>query len=193
MHNPKMGNGELNLFSDASIQGSYVRHGAAITRSRRGPAMGAWIGWHDCDPTSRPTVAGQAYLGVQGTQRAEYLAAIYSLHSVLAYSRIRQPPATVVLHVDNKTVANVLVGVWEARALSPHNDLAQEVARALADIGATPQVVLVSERHAHHRAAHRMSKSAWNQLFYETSWRPAVRPPDEWHDGSQSSTRSDYS
>lgn len=46
--------------------------------------MGAWIGWLDCDPSERPTVAGQAYLGHRGTQTAEYLAAIHALTAALA-------------------------------------------------------------------------------------------------------------
>lgn len=79
--------------------------------------MGAWIGWHDCDPSSRPTVAGQAFLGKRGTQQAEYLAAVHGLQAVLAYADLEIVPEQLILHVDNKWLANVLEGFWVADKL----------------------------------------------------------------------------
>ena len=74
-----MARGVFKLFTDASIQGSWRGRLTGDhwqwSRTRVGPAMGAWIGWHDCDPSSQATVAGQAFLGKRGTQQAESLAA----------------------------------------------------------------------------------------------------------------------
>jgi hypothetical protein len=47
-------------------------------------------------------VAGQAFLGEQGTQRAEYLAAIYGLAAALTYARLSTVPDRLVLLVDNR-------------------------------------------------------------------------------------------
>lgn len=141
--------------------------------------MGAWIGWHDCDPASRPTVAGQTYLGVRGTQQAECLACVGGLHAVLAYARIeRTPPEQLVLHVDNEWLANVLKGEWHASDLRAYHQHAEEVISALRELGIEFMVEHVTERHPQHKIAHSMSKSAWNQVLHQTTWRPAAKPPD---------------
>ena len=138
--------------------------------------MGAWIGWHDCDPSSRPTVAGQAFLGKRGTQQAEYLAAIHGLQAVLASADLEIVPEQLILHVDNKWLANVLEGFWVADKLRSYDRHAKQIVSALEALGVEFFVDRVSEGHAQHKAAHRMSKAAWNQVFDELTWRPAPRP-----------------
>jgi ribonuclease HI len=152
--------------------------------------MAAWIGWHDCDPSTRPSLAGQAYVGNQGTQRAEYLAVVHGLQAVLVYARLRSKPAHVILHVDNKTVAHTLKGVWTARGLKPYDDMARELITSLEARGIEVCIDHVAEKHPHHKAAHRMSKNAWHQLFQD-SWRPVAKPPVSWSSRAVTSTRRD--
>jgi hypothetical protein len=54
-------------------------------------------------------VAGQAFLGKQGIQRAEYLAAIYGLHAVLRYSRLHTVKRHRKMRVDRHRKMSV---VW---------------------------------------------------------------------------------
>jgi ribonuclease HI len=172
--------GEFALFSDASVRGAYLSRSSRgkPQRRRNGPAMAAWIGWWGCSPTSRPTVAGQTYLGYQGTNRAEYLAAIHALHAVLAYVRFfRQRPTTVELRLDNECVVKTLRGVWKGRELARHLAMADEVRAALSDLCITVNVAEVSKTNRHHKAAHRLSTSAWDQVLYKTEWRPENEPP----------------
>lgn len=175
-----MARGVFKLFTDASIQGPWRGRLTGDhwqwSRTRVGPAMGAWIGWHDCDPSSRPTVAGQAFLGKRGTQQAEYLAAIHGLQAVLAYADLEIVPEQLILHVDNKWLANVLEGFWVADKLRSYDRHAKQIVSALEALGVEFFVDRVSEGHAQHKAAHRMSKAAWNQVFDELTWRPAPRP-----------------
>jgi hypothetical protein len=149
--------------------------------------MGAWIGWHDGDPSSRPTVAGQAFLGKRGTQQAEYLAAIHGLHAVFAYAKVETVPEQLILHVDNKWTANVLQGFWVADKLRAYDRLAGQIVSALQGLGVEFFVERVSEGHTQHKAAHRMSNTAWNQVFDQKTWQPAPRPAAPWN--PPSSTR----
>ena len=168
--------GVLKLYTDASIMGDFIsfdRHGNRV-RSRVGPAMGAWIGWHDCEASARPTIAGQAFLGEQGTQRAEYLAAIHALAAVLAYARLNKAPSELLLHLDNTTVVKTLVSEWGANVLARHRDVANRLGTEMLELGIAPRVRQVSEGHPEHKQAHRMSKNAWNQVFSDASWRPAT-------------------
>jgi len=169
--------GVLDLFTDASVKGGFVLRRTGVSRDHIGPAMGAWIGWHDKDPSTRPSVAGQAFLGRQGTQRAEYLAAIHGLQAVLAYARVGPKPDRLILHVDNGTVVKTLHGEWTAWQLRPYYEAAVDLIGGLAALGIGFQVESVSEKHPQHRLAHRMSRSAWNHVFFETTWRPPSKPP----------------
>jgi ribonuclease HI len=193
---PATSRGQFIVYSDASIKGDWIRRFSssgkrAPQRKREGPAMGAWIGWCDCEPSARPTVAGQAYLGVQGTQRAEYLAAIHALGAVLTHVRLnRLQPLELVLCVDNVTVVKTLLTEWATSALRPHWELADRIGRELAAEGISVFINEVSEKHAQHKAAHRMSRSAWDQLFFREEWRPATHPPAEWSQTTPSSTTS---
>lgn len=103
--------------------------------------------------------------------------AIHGLQAVLVYAELETAPDQVILHVDNAPVAKVLSGTWVADKLRPYDQMATEVISELEALGIEFFVDHVPERHVHHRAAHRLSKNAWNQLFYEMRWRPPPRPP----------------
>jgi len=183
--------GEFAVYSDACVMGAWImefRGGESLTwRKREGPAMGAWIGWLGCEPATRPTIAGQPYLGHQGTQTAEYLSVIHALNAVLAFVRLSgRTPEQVVLHVDNETLEKTLWRDWGTKVLTPHRQLAEKIGHELRDLGVGLAVKLVSVRNVHHKAAHRMSKWAWNQLFYKEQWRPARLPPAEWREREES-------
>lgn len=111
--------GQLDVYTDASVMGqSYrlVSTGTSVraVKSRVGPAMGAWIGWHDCNPATRPTIVGQAYLGRRlGTQGAEFLALIHGLHAALAYAKTTAESLDrLVLSVDNHPVERIMNQAW---------------------------------------------------------------------------------
>lgn len=174
---------EFALYSDASVRGDWqlkFRDGAPekATRKREGPAMGSWIGWQGCQHTEMPTVVGQAFLGHQGTQTAEYLAAIHALNAVVAHLRLGgAKPAKVVLRVDNETVAKTLLQQWKTDALTRHKQYAFEIGREIRAAGIDLSVEKVSETNKLHKAAHRLSHAAWDQLLYRKEWRPAADPP----------------
>src|SRR4051812_7336952 len=114
--NACMHQGTLELYTDASVQGErwqrVMRSGKWQTRrSRIGPSMVGWIGWHDCEPATRPNVAGQAYVGRRGTQGAEYQALISGLHATLAYvCTTGTKPERVVVGIDNAHVWGQMIG-----------------------------------------------------------------------------------
>lgn len=170
--------GVMKLYTDASVRGDILSAGTqtslkGVRRSRWGHAMIAWIGWHDCAPESAPTIAGQAYAGRQATQRAEMKAAIHGLHAALVHARCgAETPDSLVLHVDNRTVASVLAGHWEANELRKYLEVAKGIIAELEESGIAVRVVEISERDSAHRKAHQMSKNAWNQVLIEMHWRP---------------------
>lgn len=172
----------LDLFTDASVEGeSWVRerdgNSVAVRRSRFGPAMAAWIGWHDRDRSGRPTVAGMAYVREQGTQSAEYQAAIHGLRAALSYVDVTLlPPARLVLHVDNRTVAKQLNGEMRVERMKRYHQTAKKIIKQLEQHGVVVVVEKVTESHSNHKKAHRMSRQAWNQVFIDKSWAPR-KPP----------------
>jgi len=191
--------GEFAVYSDASVRGDWrlqLTPGKkpVQARKREGPAMGGWIGWLGCEYTDRPTIAGQAFLGSQGTQTAEYLAAIHALNAVLTHLRLcNVKPQAVVLRVDNETVAKTLVEEWRTEVLTRHKRHALKIVEEIRSAGIDLRVEKVSETNKHHKAAHRLSHSAWDQLFFKKAWRPAEHPPADWSESkaASSSSRSD--
>jgi ribonuclease HI len=172
--------GRFDLYTDASVEGRWlVAKGSSVAhgRSRNGPAMGAWIGWHDCEHTDRPTVAGQAYLGLRGTQSAEYMAAAHGLNAVLTYAQVAaDAPADVVLHVDNQTVFKQLNREWAVSLMANYVRTVRAPIASLEAMGVVVAVVQVSEKDPVHKHAHRLSRTAWNQVFADQSWRPRGKP-----------------
>lgn len=169
--------GTLDLYTDASVRGSFLvdpRHPSVSNqRSRRGPAMAAWIGWHDADPSTRPTVVGQAYVGEQGTQSAEYQAALHGLMAVYAYAASQvDPPGLVRLCTDNKTVAHQLRGEWAVGTMKRYYDAIQAITGALEVLSVQVAVEKVTEKDPYHKRAHTLSRLAWDQVLIDQTWRP---------------------
>jgi ribonuclease HI len=175
----------LYIYTDASIKGRFwprfQRYKLTIEPTRNGPSMGAWIGWHDCEVTERPDVAGMAYLGEHGTQSAEYMALIHGLHAVIAYqnaTRKRRQLDAVVIGTDNATVANQLNRRWDVKKMRDYYDTARHAIGRLEDVGIDVFVDKVAETNRCHKIAHRMSRQAWNQVLVQKDWRPPDQPPD---------------
>lgn len=138
--------------------------------------MGAWIGWLGNDTTGIPLVLGQAYLGRQGIQRAEYQAAIYGVSAALACFTTARRPTELVLHVDNETVFNTLSGAWKTDVLTPLKAAANALGAQLRALGVRPTVVQVSRDHPLLERANQLTQKAWTQLLFDSSWRPPSRP-----------------
>jgi hypothetical protein len=85
----------------------------------------------------------------------------------------------VVLRVDNKTLAKTLLGEWKTGILTPHRELAEKVGQELRARSIEVVVEEVSETNREHRHADRMSKQAWNQVFFKKEWRPQEHPPEQ--------------
>lgn len=103
--------------------------------------------------------------------------AIHGLQAVLAYADLEIVPEQLILHVDNKWLANVLEGFWVADKLrsSAVRSFVLRVpfAHAVNNMTAMPNK---SSQHWKRSESSSMSKAAWNQVFDELTWRPAPRP-----------------
>jgi ribonuclease HI len=173
--------GEFALYSDACIRAGWRHYsvGGKPQPKRYGPAMGAWIGWLGCPPRTRPTVAGQAYLGQHGNNKAEYVAAIHALQAVLVHARLKQIAVErVVLRVDNEVVAKTLKHEWATTDLTPHRVLAEETKAEMEAAGTKVEIQQVSRTNHEFRRAHTMSQQAWDQVLVKTEWRPPKKPPE---------------
>jgi ribonuclease HI len=174
--------GTLHLYTDASVRGRMLGASSKRKRSRRGPAFGAWCGWHGEDFSERPTTAGQAYLGDDhGTQTAEYMAVVYGLGAAVAYGETRVErirPHEVVLYVDNLCVYNVLTGEWTAReALGSIHRRASALSARLHGLGMPLGIVKVAESDPTHKIVHTLTQGARNQVLLNPAWRPDAPPP----------------
>lgn len=179
--------GPLDLYTDASVVGRWLAGWGE--RSRNGPGFVAWAGWHGCTLPDRPTFAGQAFVGRQGTQTAEYHAVLQGLAASLTYvqtSRVDARPEGVRIHVDNAPVYRLIVEDHLPNVLRPHFETMKTLTAALRRLGVEVVAENVSEDHPAHKVAHRMSKQARNQVLIEPGWRPVddkppkkkTKPPD---------------
>lgn len=174
--------GTLNLYTDSSVMGDFYVAGSQTggsrpvrKRSLLGPAMVGWVGWpEEGSPVTKPTIVGQAYLGDQhGPQAAETKAALHGLQAVLNYVACGDPkPEKVVLHLDNSWVARALKGELRPAKLRNHVGVTRAAIRQLEQLGIAVEVTWVPRAHQAHKKAHALSKAAWQQLFWDTSWRP---------------------
>lgn len=83
--------GTLNVYTDASIVGEKMPDYYVQKRRRNGSDFISWVGWHGCDYPDAPTLAGQACVGPQVTQRAEFHAALHGLEAAGLYVATRGP------------------------------------------------------------------------------------------------------
>ena len=175
----------LYLYTDASVRGRHsvtmksAKPQVGITRARYGPATAAWVGWHESDFEACPAIAGTAYVGNQdGTQCAEYQAAIMGMHAAIAYANsTRRRLDSVVLHVDNRTVANQLTRRWAVDKMRVQYEMVRRAMDWLEAVDIAVFVQEVGEKDRGHKVAHRMSKQAWTQVLVEPAWQPADQPP----------------
>lgn len=93
--------------------------------------------------------------------------------------------------MDNETVAKTLRGEWATATLTPYRKLANGVRSELEEAGLVVRIEEVSETNKYHRAAHRMSHAAWDQLLYKEEWRPTAEAPKAWLPSRNSSTTPD--
>jgi ribonuclease HI len=173
--------GTLNLYTDASVRGRLLPKGSKPNRTRIGPAFAAWAAWHDSDPTERPTLAGQAYIGTHGTQSAEFMAVIHGLSAVVGHYGPRREtvrPDALRLHVDNRCVYMIMVREWIARDLAPFFRAATDLTARLFGMGIEVGLVKVAETDATHKLVHTMSKNAYKQVLTREDWRPGDDRPE---------------
>jgi hypothetical protein len=164
--------GILRLYTDASVRGPKKSDG---TRERVGPGFIAWCGWHDGKSSDRPTFAGQAYVGEQGTQTGEFEALLYGLSATIAYAAIRSEgrrPDRVIAHLDNDCDYRIMTRDWKASALAAYYRAAVKLEERLLELGLTISYVKVSDTNRIHRGSvHSMSTQANNQVLVKPEWR----------------------
>jgi hypothetical protein len=169
----------LFLYTDASIVGRWLPGWGEP--SRLGPGFIAWAAWHGCSLPDSPTFAGQAFVGEQGNNRAEFHAVLQGLAATLAYVKSRpvdRRPDAVVVRVDNAPVQRVMCGTDSADVLRPHFETLGIYLRAFKGLGVEVAPELVRDTDQVHKVAHRMTKLAPNQVLVEPAWRPVDdRPP----------------
>jgi hypothetical protein len=171
----------LNLYTDASVRGRLLPKGSKPNRTRNGPAFAAWAGWHDCASTERPTLAGQAYIGMHGTQTAEFMAVIHGLSGALGHYEPRRDslrPETLNLHVDNRCVYLLMIGEWKPDYLAPFYRVARGLTSRLFGLGIEVGVIKVAETDATHKIVHTMSRNAHKHVLTREGWRPSDDRPE---------------
>lgn len=114
--------GELCVYTDASLPDApKVQPGKPPPPRRPSRAYVAWLGYdHELAHDANPCFAGEAYVGIQGSQRAEMIAAIYGLTAAIAYTLPREGskrPFSIVLRTDNHEVERQLNGRANADVL----------------------------------------------------------------------------
>ena len=125
--------GALFVYTDASVPDQPKREpGKPPPRQTANHAFVAWCGWHDlyAHPIreDKPTFGGEAYVGTAGSQRAEFLAAIFGLSAAFAYIpplAAGRKPDEVILRVDSSTVERLLNERGGADVLHPYLVTAQ--------------------------------------------------------------------
>lgn len=115
----------LYIYSDASIPDQpQAPKGLPPRRQVAGEAFIAWCGWHEGYAQRHdPTFTGEAYIGIQGIQRAEFQAAIHALSAAAAYIWPRVPdrrPDCVILRTDCRDVVRLMDGHGQADILYPY-------------------------------------------------------------------------
>jgi ribonuclease HI len=168
----------LSVYTDASVKGDFV---ARRRRRRIGPAMSAWAAWgsHDCDST--PMFIGSAYVGIWGTQGAEYQAIIHGLAATLAWfkSSPEHGAIEVAVYCDNAFVVNQINGHFAIDRMRPLHDHTKELMTQVEDHVLALSVVKADGDNPGHKCAHGLSKRAWDTVLDQKHWRPQSRyvPP----------------
>jgi hypothetical protein len=141
-----------------------------------GPGSAAWAGWHNCGPPARPSLAGQAYVGVwHGTQTAEFKALLYALAPALAYvERWPEParPRSLQPYTDNLCIYLFLIGEWRPRELALYHRAATDLTSRLFGLIVALGFVKVDERHPTQKLVHSMCGQAHKQVL-RPEWRPS--------------------
>jgi ribonuclease HI len=117
---------------------------------------------------------GEAYVGVRGPQRAEFLAAIHGLFAVVAYvkplGRSRRP-TRVVLRTDSREVVRQLRREAGADVLLPYRQQAEAIIEMLLEMDIGFQIDRVSDREdGTMRAVHGRSREAQRVRKRQGGW-----------------------
>lgn len=172
---------DLWVYTDASIpdQPKPVR-GKPPPVTRAAPAYVAWYGWDDALAFSNnPCFLGEAYVGVRGPQKAEFLACVHGLAAALGYLSPFNPqrrPARVILRTDSREVHRQLRGEAKADILAPYVRTANLLVESLTGLGLAFRVEQVSAKHDKPmKAVHGRSREAIRVRGRQGGW-PC--PPD---------------
>ena len=146
--------GALFVYTDASVPDQPKQEaGKPPPRQKANHAFVAWCGWHDLysEPVraDKPTFGGEAYVGIAGAQRAEFLAATYGLAGALAYIAplaASRKPENLVLRVDSAIVERLLNERGGADVLYPYLVTAQTFVTLHEQSGTTVSVERVRDR-----------------------------------------------
>lgn len=173
---------DLWVYADASVPDQYKpEKGRPPPITRAAPAFAAWYGWEDALAyESNPCFLGEAFVGVRGPQRAEFLAAINGLSAALAYVAPFAPkrrPSLVTLRMDSSEVVRQLSHPTAgADVLLAYRRLAESLIGQIRELGIDFAVERVTERgHRPMKAVHGRSREAVRVRRRKQPW---PHPPD---------------
>jgi ribonuclease HI len=161
----------IRLYTDASVRGDFIRHGQ---RRQAGPAVAGWIAWPSEDTAERPYVAGVAFIGTQGPNRAEYLALILGLNAVLhRIGDTRDPVTEILAFTDNDYVRTQLNGERRASALKPWRDRALALINECSDTEINVKIRRPTKKDRGFKKAHSLTTSrGWAAVLRDPEWHP---------------------
>ena len=165
----------MYLYTDATVRGEWIIDPRGEpARTCEGMAGGAWIGWIGYDTDRCPDVAGMEYLGPHtGPQEAEMLAAYHGMRSSLRFTEtVECSMEDIVVHTDNRWVAGILSGRYEAHKLRDIRTLVRQVQGEFEYVGVSVHYEWVSRESPQLKVAHGMSQKTFQHTLPSPSWRP---------------------
>lgn len=128
-----------------------------VQRQRCGSGWVAWAGWYRVEaPTERPTFAGQAFVGREGPNTAEFSAVNHGLAAALIYVRklpTADRPKLLKLGIDSQLVYHVMTS-GGGTDLRLARELSDYLRSQLESVGVSTTPIRVGSGEAAHKAVH---------------------------------------